>query len=178
MERVRITGAHPYLTAIQTWYEAAFPLAERRHFADLLPLLACPDMHLCALLDGKQLIGFIIYWHWTDVDALYIEHFVIDPARRGIGLGKQALALVMETQAAHYLLEAELPTSILNQRRIQFYEQQGFRVAPFSYSQPPYRRGNSPIPMHLLTRPTPVTQAECNRFSSLIKARVYDAFLH
>lgn len=177
MTSLRITQPHPYLAPIQIWYEETFPLAERRNFSDLLDLLACPTLHLCALLDQEQVAGFIMYWHWTDAKVLFIEHFVIDPARRGRGLGQQALSQLLDKPATWYLLEAELPLDTTDQRRIQFYERQGFRVTDFPYTQPPYRQGESPVPMLLFARPALANPSEFIRLSTLIKARVYEAFM-
>jgi ribosomal protein S18 acetylase RimI-like enzyme len=178
MDLVRITGQHPYLTPIHGWYEASFPPEERRQFGKLLQLLPHPDMHLCALVQAGQPVGFIIYWQWPDAGELFIEHFAIDPDRRGQQLGQQALAQVLHIPAAYYLLEAELPTDDLSKRRIQFYERQGFQVNDFPYAQPPYQPGNPPIPMKLLSQPVIHAQAAFNKLSRLIEERVYRQFYH
>ncbi len=178
MELVRITGPHPYLTPIRRWYETAFPPEERRDFDVLISLLPYPDLHLCALIRAGQPVGFISYWQWPDAGVLFIEHFAIDPARRGQQLGQEALARVLSIPAAHYLLEAELPTDDLSKRRIRFYERQGFQVNDFSYAQPPYQPGNPAIPMRLLSLPALLNQAAFYAFSRLIEERVYQRFYH
>ena len=176
MNLVRITGIHPYLTPIQGWYETAFPPEERRHFDALIQLLPCPDMHFCALVEAGQPVGFIIYWQWPDAGVLFIEHFAIDPNRRGQQLGQQALAQVLNIPAAYYLLEAEHPTNDLSKRRIHFYERSGFQVNDFSYAQPPYQSGNPAIPMALLSLPVIHEQTLFNELSRLIEERVYRRF--
>lgn len=84
---------------------------------------------------SETAVGFIIYWYWPDVDIVFIEHFAIDPARRGQQLGQQDLTNVMEIKTAYFLLETELPTDDIRQRRNRFYEQQGFTVNEFAYAQ-------------------------------------------
>ncbi len=176
MHLVRLTGVHPYLTPIQDWYETAFPLEERRDFDALIQLLPQPGMHLCALVQAGQPVGFIMYWQWSDAGVLFIEHFAIAPNRRGQQLGQQALAQVLRIPAACYLLEAEFPTDDLSRRRIRFYERQGFQVNDFPYAQPPYRPGNPAIPMRLLSQPIIQEQTEFDELSRLIAERVYQRF--
>lgn len=168
-----ITSPHRYLDLVQTWYEEAFPAEERREFDDLLALLPCPAMHLCVLMHQQEPVGFIIFWQWPDNGIIFIEHFAIDPARRGQQLGQQALEQVLTLPADYVILETELPTDSIHQRRINFYERQGFITSPFPYAQPPYRPENAPIPMKLLSLPTIETQADFDRFTGLIKERVY-----
>ncbi len=175
MDFLRIKQPHPYLTKIEVWYEESFPADERRRFDDLLKLLPCPDMHLCALVTEGQLVGFMIYWQWDAV--LFVEHFAIDPAQRGKQLGQQALEQVKRIKnSSIILLEVELPTDDISYRRIQFYERQGFSLNEYAYSQPPYKRGNSAIPMKLMSIPAIATQHDFDRLSGLIKERVYERF--
>lgn len=170
MKLVRLTPQHPHLNQIRSWYVAAFPPEERRKFTDLVALLTCPDMHLCSLMqDDGQPVGFIIYWYWPDVDVLFIEHFAINPDLRGQQLGQQALTEVLNIDADYFLLETELPTDDIHQRRIRFYERQGFQVNKFAYEQPPYPA----IPMKLMSLPSIKNEEEFDKFSALIDKRVY-----
>ena len=175
MHLFRITQPHPYLATIQVWYDESFPIDERRRFDDLLDLLPCPDMHLCALAFEDQLIGFIIYWQWDAV--LFIEHFAIDPEQRGKQFGQQALDEVKRIKnSSLILLEVELPTDDISHRRIQFYERQGFSLNEYAYYQPPYKRGNPAIPMKLMSIPAIASQSNFDGFSQLIQERVYERF--
>ena len=173
MELLRITGPHPYLDVVRVWYEEAFPVEERRDFGDLITLLSHPTMHLCVLLHEQEPVGFIIYWHWPDNGVLFIEHFAIDPTRRGRQLGQQALALLLAVPANYVLLETEYPIDTLRERRIRFYERQGFQVADFPYAQPPYRPGNLAIPMDLLSIPAIEKRGDFERLTGMVYERVY-----
>ncbi|GAB2568318.1 GNAT family N-acetyltransferase [Spirosoma areae] len=176
MHLLRITQPHPCLARIQVWYETSFPASERRSFDQVIELLACPDTHLCALVAEDQPVGFIIYWHWSDTSVLFIEHLAVDPDLRGQRFGQQALRHVLALDFAHILLEAECPTDAISQRRIRFYERQGFSINPFPYAQPPYRRGDPAIPMTLLSIPAIRQREEFDRFSELIQERIYERF--
>lgn len=173
---LRITGPHTYLDVIQLWYETAFPADERRCFDDVRRLLSCPDMHLCALINQDQLVGFMIYWQWPDVGVLFIEHFAIDPDRRGQRFGEQAIDYVKRVANASIVLEVELPTDTLSQRRIRFYERLEFSLNTYAYAQPPYERGNPAIPMKLMSIPAIASQNNFDGFSQVIKERVYERF--
>lgn len=170
----RITQPHPDLETIRLWYESSFPVDERRSFDELLKLLPCPDMHLCALINDYQLVGFIIYWQWESI--VFIEHFAIDPKQRGKHLGQQALAFILRMPHRYCILEVEPPEDDISRRRIGFYERQGFWLNTFAYAQPPYQRGNPPIPMKLMSIPAITDQESFIKLSELIKERVYERF--
>ena len=174
MDFLRITQQHPYLTTIRIWYEDSFPIDERRLFNDLVALLSYSDMHLCALIDSDQLMGFIIYWQWTDV--VFVEHFVIDPEQRGKHFGQQALAHLLRIASPTFILEVERPVDEISHRRIQFYERQGFVLNSFDYVQPPYRPEKAAIPMRLMSIPAIGDQADFEKFSAQIKEHVYERF--
>lgn len=169
----RITHPHPYLPSILNWYETAFPADERRSADALLALLPEPDMHLCGLVAMEELVGFMLYWQWDDI--LFLEHFAIDPNRRGQQYGQAAMACLRELPHRYLVLEVERPADEISQRRIRFYERQCFVVNPFDYEQPPYRPGFASIPMRIMSAPA-LTEAEYVWLSQLIKARVYERF--
>ncbi|QHW00851.1 GNAT family N-acetyltransferase [Spirosoma endbachense] len=171
---LRIIGQHPYLTQIRPWYEQSFPVEERRSFDQLLQILNCPDMHVVALVDDEHPVGFIIYWQWESL--VYIEHFAIDPDRRGQQLGQKALQLLLKQDASYVVLEVELPTDDMSRRRIQFYERQGFSVNAFDYRQPPYRLGGTEIPMKLMSQPAIPDQETCSHLSQQLRDKVYERF--
>ncbi len=169
-----VSAHHPYLVPIQNWYEASFPLDERRPFGQLVQLLDCPDMHLCGLVDDDDLVGFIVYWHWPEM--LFVEHIAVDPARRGRQYGQQAISQLLQLESPYYILEVEQPQDSISQRRVLFYERLGFSRAPFRYAQPPYQAGNPAIPMHLMSIPAIPNRETFSTLSQLIQKRVYERF--
>lgn len=174
MQFLRITGPHPYLATIQVWYEQAFPMEERRDFTQLLQMLDSPDMHICALVEQEKPIGFIIYWQWDNL--IYVEHFAVDPEQRGRQLGQKALQSLMTLEKATYVLEVELPTDDMSQRRVRFYERQGFFLNPFAYKQPPYRSNGTAIPMKLMSIPAIEDWNAFQQVSQQIDEKVYRRF--
>lgn len=174
MHFVRITQEHPYMAIIRPWYEGSFPIDERRDFDQLAQILHCQEMHVCALIDDEQPVGFIIYWNWTSV--LFVEHFAIDPNLRGKQFGQKALQLLLSTQSNYVVLEVELPDDETRLRRVQFYERQGFILNSFAYAQPPYQAGRSPIPMKLMSMPAIPNDESFASLSELIRENVYQRF--
>ena len=169
-----ISKVHPHLKSIKVWYEEAFPVHERRNFDELVDLLPCPDMHVCALMNQEQLVGFIIYWQWNDV--VFVEHFAIDPEQRGKQFGQQALAILLRIPYRYVILEVERPIDETSQRRVRFYERQGFTLNPFHYVQPPYQPGKPAVPMRLMSIPAITDEEEFINISDRIKERVYERF--
>lgn len=104
-----------------------------------------------AAMRGPQLIGFITFWEFPDYT--YVEHFAVDAAERGKGIGSAMLKHLTALCGEKILLEVELPTTAEAQRRILFYKRHGFTERPeVEYMQPPYAPGLEPVPMLLLTR--------------------------
>ncbi len=174
MRLLPVSAHHPYLTPIQIWYEASFPLDERRSFGQFVSLLDCPDIHLCGLVDGDELVGFVVYWHWPEM--LFVEHIAVDPDRRGRQYGQQAISQLLRLESPYHVLEVEQPQDSTSQRRVRFYERLGFSVAAFSYAQPAYQAGNPAVPMHLLSIPAIPDQDTFSTLSQLIRERVYERF--
>ncbi|GAB3956574.1 GNAT family N-acetyltransferase [Spirosoma harenae] len=174
MNFLRINQQHPYLTTIQHWYEETFPIDERRSFEDLVTLLSSPDMHLCALVENDQLVGFLIYWQWDEF--LFLEHLAVAQEQRGKQFGQQALARLSQISTPYFILEVERPVDEISQRRIRFYERAGFALNPYNYRQPPYQPEKAAVPMWLMSIPKLPDELAYTRLSKLIEERVYRRF--
>lgn len=146
----RLSVSHEHLSEIISLYLSAFPPNERRD-ADLWRELLEKGVFSGIVLSvGGQFAGFLTYWDFPTFS--YAEHLAVSPARRNQGFGAR---LLREWQA-HFpakplLLEAEPPTDEWSERRIGFYRRQGFLPLPISYSQLPYRQGEKPFPLLLLS---------------------------
>ncbi|GAB3988616.1 GNAT family N-acetyltransferase [Spirosoma daeguense] len=170
----RISQPHHYLETIKIWYELSFPPEERRQPDDLQELLGYEDMHLCALLEQNELVGFIIYWEWDDI--VFVEHFAVAPDQRGKQYGQQAVLELKQLDCRYCVLEVERPENETQQRRIRFYERQGFVLNPFDYVQPSYGPHGKAIPMRLMSIPAIESIHTFKQLSQLIKERVYERF--
>ena len=130
--------------------ETAFPQEERRdtfqqrEYSDHHPLF-CSNI----LLENGKPIGMISYWKMDEF--FYIEHLAIDPDLRNGGYGSRVLERTKELLQAPIVLEVELPEEEMSKRRIGFYQRQGFTLHEKPYVQPPYRKGDSGLPMHLMS---------------------------
>lgn len=169
-----LEAEHPSLLFIQTLYEHSFPIRERREWQQLLSLLPNSSMQLNVVMDAGAYIGFVI--GWTIGNWHFVEHFAIDPALRGKQYGSRVLQLLVEHAQRRLILEVEPAHDATAQRRIHFYERNGFLLAPLPYWQPPYRLGESPIPMQLMSMPAITSAHELADIASTIKATVYEAF--
>ena len=133
----------------------SFPETEVRAKEDQLALIENECYHLYAIKDEEEKTGGVIAaWELSD-DFLYIEHFATLPEKR------------------NHVLEVELPEDALTQRRIGFYERHGFVWNDYPYMQPPMRKGQEPLPLRLMTKPTALDVETYERYRSAIHQNVY-----
>ncbi|GAA4425222.1 GNAT family N-acetyltransferase [Pontibacter saemangeumensis] len=172
--RVTPTGI-PEVAALQQLYEEAFPVYERRDYAQLLQLLDQPAMFFYAAMQDKLFVGFYIYWQLQGF--CFLEHIAILPALQGQGYGRQLMQRIMLETGAKLVLEVERPTNELSRRRISFYQNLGFALhAEHDYYQPPYQPGRQPVPLYLMAAPPLADPAEIAHVSSHIRQAVYERF--
>ena len=112
-----------------------------------------PPVRLSAYLicdDAGHYAGFISYWQF-DTFA-YIEHFAVNPAARGGGIGACALREFKAMSGLPVVLEVERPGSNdMADRRIAFYRRNGFHtIDSYDYIQPPYAPGLPEVPLLLM----------------------------
>lgn len=157
MEFLKITNSADIPLEIKDLYQASFPEAERRDWADIERRIESGDpiFNFYVLQHNSQPIGFITLWRLPG--ALYCEHFAILYKMRGNGFGREVVktALTMAGDAP-FILEVELPeTSFEALRRIDFYKRCGMEaLEEFPYWQPPYRRDLPEVPMMLMSSKT------------------------
>ncbi|MBG6234558.1 ribosomal protein S18 acetylase RimI-like enzyme [Pedobacter sp. CAN_A7] len=138
----------PALALIKELYESAFPEQERRDWASFKALLTDPRMHVDAVLDAEQVLGFLIWWKLKD--WCFIEHFAISKRVRGAGYGSEVVKYYVEKSRGKVLLEVEPPGTHDADRRITFYERAGFTLVNVEYRQPSYVEKGLSFPMYLL----------------------------
>ncbi len=135
----------------QTYIEA-FPLSERRSFDIALSLHEDSAQKFSILLARKkdQMLGFFTFWDLGEF--IFAEHFAIASVIRNSGVGQDVMDIFLSSQSKPIVLEVELPTTILSERRIGFYQRLGFRLwGNVQYHQPPYNKDGNPIPMKLMS---------------------------
>lgn len=148
-QRITTADTAPY-AFMEKLLQTSFPAEEYRdlqalrNYTDNNPLFS---NHV--IWDDETMIGLITWW---DFDTFcYAEHLAIDPSLRNGGYGSRTIRLLTETVKKPLILEVEMPDTDEARRRIGFYQRQGFRLwDEVSYLQPPYRPGDSFLPMYLM----------------------------
>lgn len=137
------------LEAVRSLYESAFPKEERRDFYLIEQLITeQPLFSLFYIEEHNRFVGFISCWHLPH--CTYIEHFATNPEVRNHGYGSKILNTFVTKEKAPIVLEVEIPDNEMAQRRIAFYQRNGFRLLPYSYLQPPYHEGDEMLPMRIM----------------------------
>lgn len=133
-------------------YVESFPPEERRPWNEIVRF-AGDCNHPLNFYEIKVFgmgVGFITAWklgEWT-----YVEHFAIDPCRRGQGLGKIAIEKFC-VKHSPVVLEVEPDGSSKDAaRRIKFYKLCGFIACEeYEYVQPSYGPGLPEVTMMIMT---------------------------
>jgi len=163
-------------TAYQTYCEnllvASFPEEERRELAQYREIVSHVKTFVAhIILDENQPSGLINIWNFDDF--IFIEHFAIAPEMRNKGIGQQVLKIITKNQCLPIVLEVELPSDEISQRRIRFYEREGFRLLEHDYKQPPYRKGQNYIPMKLMAYQNRNTEIDPDKIQTTLYHDVY-----
>lgn len=187
--------AHRLLSFVRQLYEGSFAWYERRSWEQLAGLLKSEEMQLMVVLDNEHenlpfkltpakgvlnplaahretAIGLIITWRLAS--WYYIEHLAVEPSLQGKQYGSRIIQYLSGIAKNRLILETSLPDSPDNERRIRFYERQGFMASPFPYVQPPYRLGEAPVPMVIMSMPVIEEKEEFNAITGLIRQEVYE----
>ncbi|WP_303011195.1 GNAT family N-acetyltransferase [uncultured Bacteroides sp.] len=127
----------------------SFPPEEYRQLEELREYTDRTDnFHNNIIFDDHLPVGFITYWDFENF--YYVEHFATDPALRNGGYGKRTLEFLCKELTLPIVLEVERPIEEMAQRRINFYQRQGFTLWEKDYHQPPYKPGDDFLPMYLM----------------------------
>ena len=173
LELQRITTADVDLyNFMEGLMKQAFPSAEYRDLNELrLYTDTKPHFYNNIIMEENRPIGFFTYW---DFDTFYYaEHFAVDPSLRNGGYGKQVLALLRDTLSRPIVLEVEMPDNEMAQRRIGFYQRQGFALWNYPYLQPPYRQGDDFLPMYLMVYGNLQCEKDVEQVKDCIYREVY-----
>lgn len=142
-----------HLPILRRLYEEAFPLNERRPWSDLEQLIEERGAYHFFLLEHPELdvVGFITLWHFSDF--YYGEHFAILPELRNHRLGEQTLSSLRNyigELPLYFEVEPE-EVSSMAERRIRYYERNGFQIVKRDYTQPPYHIDDKSVPMYVMS---------------------------
>ena len=170
---LEISPDNPVISKIEQLYLDSFPADERREFDAVKRLLGDPDsaFKIVAAMNGDDFVGFFGYWEWNDMR--YIEHFAVDPQKRGGGIGKKMLADFAALAKSPIILEVEPPLTDIAARRIGFYKRCGYMLHDnIKYVQPPYDPSKQSLDLYLMTKGE-IELSENSEFIKRIKKEVY-----
>lgn len=146
----RITTADSqYYDYMENLLVASFPVEEYRDLQELKVYTDTrPNFYCNIIFNDAMPVGLITYWDLGEF--YYIEHFAIDPSQRNGGYGQELLKYLAGFLKKPIVLEVEHPTEEMAQRRISFYQRQGYVLWGKAYFQPPYKPGHDKLPMYLM----------------------------
>lgn len=171
----RITTAD---TALYSFMEnlltASFPTEEYRALEELRAYTDTKvHFHNNIIFHNGTPVGLITYWGFGNF--YYVEHFAIDPAQRNGGHGKNVLSHLCQLLEHHpIILEVEEPNEEMAQRRINFYQRHGFSLWENPYQQPPYKAGDSFLPMLLMAYGDLKCEKDFDKVKEYIYREVYN----
>lgn len=143
-------------------YETSFPACERRPLVAQMEALKDGRFHVDCYEDEAGFVGLLSYWQFEGL--IYAEHFAIAESRRGEGWGSRILKQWLTELVCPVILEIEPMLDDLTHARWRFYEALGFQLLPDAHMQPPYRAGDEPLPLRLLSYPVPLDSQRVARF--------------
>lgn len=168
----QLTSQSPEWEVLRRIYEDSFPADERRDYDSLLQLVETEDsFNMEAVYLDDMVVGFISSWRFDE--WRYIEHFAVDAAMRGSGIGQVVLRNFVESDTLPVVLEVEPPIDEMCRRRVDFYTRQGFVLHDsYRYIQPPYDSGRNEVELRLMTCGA---SSACNldALAALLHRRVY-----
>lgn len=146
----------------------SFPVEEYRDLKELKNFTDQRKNFYCNIIwQDEKPIGLMNYW---DLNTFYyIEHFAIDEKHRNGGIGKQALKHLCEILNSPIVLEVEHPDNAMAERRIRFYERQGFTLWDKPYLQPPYKKGEDFLPLYLMAQ----GNMDADQYYEDVKRKIY-----
>ncbi len=157
--------------AIKNLYLSAFPPKERREFDDLKKQIYDKDCNVNLILVGEKIAGFVILWNFDQF--VFLEHFATEPGLRGLGIGEKTLSEIKRQFQKTVILETELPNDELSQRRIRFYERNGFHKLNRTYFQPSYGANKPEVELKLMSTNVDLAENQLDNYISVIRGKVY-----
>lgn len=169
----KIKTSHHLYTQAENLFIEAFPKEERRDIE--IQRGNTDSNHLFeyfAITDNEGLAGILTAWDFGLFR--YIEHFAVTKEKRSAGIGAQALRQFIDMCESPIVLEVEIPYDLMSTRRIGFYQRHGFCLwETINYMQPPYRDGDSMLPMKLMSTQALDPDKDAEMVISMIYRHVY-----
>ena len=149
----------------------AFPYEERRDESHEEKCFLKKEFNFCEIIDNNESVGLIVFWLFKEY--LFVEHVAINKELRGKGYGSKTFELLKSQYNLPIILEAESPETEMQKKRIKFYENLGFKVNSYDYTQPSYHNAQS-VPLLVLSFPKILSQSEFDLFFKETRSVVYE----
>lgn len=166
-KHIAIKSIHdPLFTEANEIYTQSFPLHEQRDIPDLEKILDHPDFHYDAILTSKGRVAAILC-SWITSDFVYLEHLAVSSDMRNGGFGKIILDKIKQNMPAPVILEIDPIENEISQRRLGFYERNGF-IANYRYDyiHPPYKQGDASYPLLVMSYPAELSPELFSKFET------------
>ena len=148
----------------------AFPYEERRDERDEKKCLLKSQFNFCEITDDGESVGLIVFWVFSKF--LFVEHIAINKEIRSKGYGSKTFELLKSQYKLPIILEAESPETEMQKKRIKFYENLGFKINCYDYTQPSYHNAES-VPLQILSFPQLFSESEFEEFFKTTREIVY-----
>ena len=80
--------------------------------------------HVVVIEIGRAVEGYLI--SWPKMEAYFIDNIAVDPARQGLGLGRQLMEYAMREAKRHNLSAIQLYTNATMTENLAMYAHMGF----------------------------------------------------
>lgn len=167
-----ISGNDVLLDELKKLYIESFPPKERRSVDLLGDIIEENDeLFFSAVFDGSELAGLVGYWVFPEF--MYLEHFAVFPEMRNRKIGSQVLNYLAE-KFERRILEVEPVCDEITERRVNYYQRNGYRILDKNYIQPAY----SGLPEESLSLwimgTESITAEKLQEYIRTIKEKVYN----
>ena len=157
--------------ALYELMQQSFHPAEIRTYAGELALLMREDYRVLAVMAGETIQAFIAEWR---LDGFcFVEHFAVNPAIRGKGLGTDVFGTYLEQTDCPVVIEVDDADTQEASRRVAFYERLQLRLSEIRYPQPKLRAAGEPVPLRMMVYPDAVTEDALQKMRERIYITVY-----
>lgn len=153
--------------------EYSFPGDERRDFEDQYAEFTKPPFRSLVREENGSIAGFMNYWQLNGF--VYLEHFAVAKELRGRGLGSELMEKLCEITNCPLILEVEPPElSEAAVHRIGFYKRLGFFPNEYEYFQPPYHKGEKPVRLMIMSKPSPLSKKQFTEIKNTLYRDAYE----
>ena len=156
----------------------SFPESERRNYDGQKALFQNPLYTAYGVRDRSESKICAVITVWDFDVASFVEHFAVDPSKRGTGIGSKMINELSETLGKPLCLEVELPDTEIACRRIEFYKRNGLFLNEYPYVQPPLTKGCSSVPMYIMTSGAAVDEKKFELIRDTLYKNVYNCSIN